>query len=77
MRFTTMWLCATSKASDQSAQARLSLHLSKCHIVGNHMSQRKCICCLVRNGIKFFFYKKDLVLVRMFIEFIKLVEEKR
>ena len=23
----------------ESAQARLSLHLSKCHIVGNHMSQ--------------------------------------
>ena len=23
----------------KAAQARLSLHLSKCHIVGNHMSQ--------------------------------------
>ena len=23
----------------EAAQARLSLHLSKCHIVGNHMSQ--------------------------------------
>ena len=26
-----------------AAQAHLSLHLSKCHIVGNHMSQLKCI----------------------------------
>ena len=23
----------------EAAEARLSLHLSKCHIVGNHMSQ--------------------------------------
>ena len=28
----------------EAAQARLSLHLSKCHIVGNHMS--RLICCL-------------------------------
>ena len=26
----------------EAAQARLSLHLSKCHIVGNHMSRLKC-----------------------------------
>ena len=25
----------------EAAEARLSLHLSKCHIVGNHMSQLK------------------------------------
>ena len=25
------------------AQARLSLHLLKCHIVGNHMSRLKCL----------------------------------
>ena len=25
-----------------TAQARLSLHLSKCDIVGNHMSRHKC-----------------------------------
>ena len=25
------------------AQACLSLHLSKCHIVGNHMSRLKCL----------------------------------
>ena len=25
-----------------TAQACLSLHLSKCHIVGNHMSRHKC-----------------------------------
>ena len=71
-----MWVCATSKASDQpahtrslisgfashmniltvkllteqhlefltlkvTAQARPSLHLSKCHIFGNHMSGLK------------------------------------
>ena len=29
----------------EAAQARLSLHLSKCHIVGNHMS-RLIICDL-------------------------------
>ena len=27
----------------ETAQARLSLHLSKCHIVENHMSWLKCI----------------------------------
>ena len=27
----------------EAAQAHLSLHLSKCHIVGNHMSQLKFI----------------------------------
>ena len=27
----------------EAAQAGLSLHLSKCHIVGNHMSQLICI----------------------------------
>ena len=32
-------ICPLKKA----AQARLSLHLSKYHIVGNHMSQ--LICC--------------------------------
>ena len=26
----------------EAAQARLSLHLSKCHIIGNHMSRLKC-----------------------------------
>ena len=26
------------QTSKEAAQARLSLHLSKCHIVGNHMS---------------------------------------
>ena len=26
-------------SSKEAAQARLSLHLSKCHIVGNHMSR--------------------------------------
>ena len=26
----------------EAAQARLSQHLSKCHIVGNHMSRLKC-----------------------------------
>ena len=26
----------------EAAQARLSLHLSKCHIAGNHMSQFIC-----------------------------------
>ena len=30
------------KARQEAAQACLSLHLSKCHIVGNHMSQLKC-----------------------------------
>ena len=36
----------------ESAQARLSLHLSKCHIVGNHISRLICylnnstrLCC--------------------------------
>ena len=27
----------------EAAQAHLSLHLSKCHIVGNHMSRLKVI----------------------------------
>ena len=27
-----------------AAQAGLSLRLSKCHIVGNHMSRLKCLC---------------------------------
>ena len=27
----------------EAAQARLSLHLSKCHIIGNHMSRLKCV----------------------------------
>ena len=26
----------------EAAQARLSLHISKCHIVGNHMSWLEC-----------------------------------
>ena len=26
----------------EDAQDRLSLHMSKCHIVGNHMSRLKC-----------------------------------
>ena len=26
----------------EAAYARLGLHLSKCHIVGNHMSRLKC-----------------------------------
>ena len=26
----------------EAAQARLSLHLSKCHIVGNHISRLIC-----------------------------------
>ena len=38
----------------EAAQARLSLHLSKCHIFGNHVSRLKCtnslyspeICCM-------------------------------
>ena len=38
-------------SSKEAAQARLSLHLSKCHIVGNHMSRLNyvdictCIIC--------------------------------
>ena len=28
-----------SKLKKDAAQARLSLHMSKCHIVGNHISQ--------------------------------------
>ena len=27
----------------EAAQAHLSLHLSKCHIVGNHVSRLKCV----------------------------------
>ena len=27
----------------RAIQARLSLHLSKCHIVGNHMSRLICV----------------------------------
>ena len=30
------------KAYEETAQTRLSLHLSKCHIVGNHMSMLIC-----------------------------------
>ena len=32
---------------DLTAQARLSLHLSKCQIVGNHMSRLNCILALM------------------------------
>ena len=32
-------------------QARLSLHLSKCHFVGNHLSQLKSFCPLVAVAI--------------------------
>ena len=31
------------KAKKEATQARLSLHLSKCHIVGNHISRLKII----------------------------------
>ena len=34
-------------AWNEAAQARLSLRLSKCHIVGNHMSRLKCNCATV------------------------------
>ena len=36
------FLCLTG-----GAQARLILHLSKCHIVGNHVSRLKCSCFLL------------------------------
>ena len=32
-----MWYVRPAKAQE-AAQARLSLHMSKCHIIGNHMS---------------------------------------
>ena len=53
-------VCATSKASDQSVHtllehsmsvmcyARLSLHLSKCHIVGDYMWRFICRYLLVK-----------------------------
>ena len=36
-----------------AAQASLSLHLSKCHIVGNHMSRLKCCLKDSREGMMF------------------------
>ena len=35
----------------ETAQARLSLHVSKCHIGGNHMSRLKCLIIAVKTII--------------------------
>ena len=39
----------------EAAQARLSLHLSKCHIVENHMSQ--LIMCIEQYNLYFEFFE--------------------
>ena len=36
-------VCATSKAKKEVARTRLSLHLSKSHIAGNHISRLICL----------------------------------
>ena len=36
----------------EAVQARLSLHLSKCHIVGNHMSRLICVYTFQRASNK-------------------------
>ena len=39
-----------------AAQARLSLHLSKCHTVGNHMSRLICSSILFVVALLSYFY---------------------
>ena len=42
----------------EAAQARLSLHLSEYHIVGNHMSRLICECKITYNGNERYLYRK-------------------
>ena len=48
------------KTKKEAAQAHLSLHLSKCHIAGNHMSRLNYFCIMhyYYNPIKYFLYTK-------------------
>ena len=46
-------------ASLKAAQARLSLHLPKCHIVGNHMSRLKYIYFMLQPADAFGHFDRD------------------
>ena len=36
----------------EAAQARLSLFVPKCHIVGNFLSWLKCLCCFCVDAVQ-------------------------